>query len=454
MNTRYSWSMNRSLVVAISLFATPCVALAASGPRAYVTNSLSDNVSVIDLTTNTVVGLPIPVGIGPVKVAITPDGNTAYVVNSRTGSDNVSAIDLTTNTVVGSPIPVGFNPLDIAITPDGTTAYVVNNSPDNVSVLDLTTNTVVGSPIPVGTNPSGIAITPDGNTAYVPNFLSDDVSVIDLTTNTVVGLPILVGIKPHDIAITPDGNTAYVVNIGSGNVSVINLTTNAVVGSIHVGSGPWRIAITPDGSTAYVAVSGRHEISMIDVATNAVVGTIPVINPSSIAFTPDGTTAYVVISQPYTIVSVIDVAARAVVGTIPVGNGPSGITIALFNPVLPIDIDIKPNSDPNSINLCSNGAVPIAILGSGTLDVLDINTDSLRFADASIKVVGRKDPHQLCSYEDVNGDFITDLVCHFLTTDIAGIDGESSFATLNGELGGGTAIEGSDSVNIVKDTCK
>ena len=411
MNTRYSWSMNRSLVVAISLFATPCVALAASELRAYVTNSLSDNVSVLDLTTNTVVGLPISVGIGPVKVAITPDGNTAYVVNSRTGSDNVSAIDLTTNTVVGSPIPVG-------------------------------------------TNPSGIAITPDGNTAYVPNFLSDDVSVIDLTTNTVVGLPILVGIKPHDIAITPDGNTAYVVNIGSGNVSVINLTTNAVVGSIHVGSGPWRIAITPDGSTAYVAVSGRHEISMIDVATNAVVGTIPVINPSSIAFTPDGTTAYVVISQPYTIVSVIDVAARAVVGTIPVGNGPSGITIALFNPVLPIDIDIKPNSDPNSINLCSNGAVPIAILGSGTLDVLDINTDSLRFADASIKVVGRKDPHQLCSYEDVNGDFFTDLVCHFLTTDIAGIDGESSFATLNGELGGGTAIEGSDSVNIVKDTCK
>lgn len=33
------------------------------------------------------------------------------------------------------------------------------------------------------------------------------------------------------------------------------------------------------------------------------------------------------------------------------------------------------------------------------------------------------------------------------------IDGESSTATVNGELLDGTPIEGADSVNIVKDTC-
>jgi len=120
---------------------------------------------------------------------------------------------------------------------------------------------------------------------------------------------------------------------------------------------------------------------------------------------------------------------------------------------LAVDIDIKPGSDPNSINLCSNGAVPLAILGSNTIDGNDIDTETLRFAEASIKVVGKKDPNQLCSYQDINGDFINDLVCHFVTTDIAGIDGESTSATVKGELLNGTPIEGSDSINIVKDTC-
>ena len=118
-----------------------------------------------------------------------------------------------------------------------------------------------------------------------------------------------------------------------------------------------------------------------------------------------------------------------------------------------VDIDIKPDSDLNSINLCSNGVVPIAILGSDTFNVLDVYTESLRFAEASVKVVGKKDPRSLCSYEDVNGDSFDDLVCNFVTADIAGIDGESTSATVNGELLDGTPIEGADSVNIVKDTC-
>lgn len=118
-----------------------------------------------------------------------------------------------------------------------------------------------------------------------------------------------------------------------------------------------------------------------------------------------------------------------------------------------LSLDIKPGSDPNSINLCSNGAVPIALMGSTTFDVFDVNTETLRFADAAVKMVGKKDPHSLCSYGDINGDFIDDLVCHFLTADISGVDGESTSATVNGELLDGTPIEGTDGVNIVKDTC-
>ncbi len=97
--------------------------------------------------------------------------------------------------------------------------------------------------------------------------------------------------------------------------------------------------------------------------------------------------------------------------------------------------------------------MPVAILGSDTFDVSEVDTETLRFADLAVKVAGRKDPHSLCSYEDVNNDLIDDLVCHFVMTDIATLDGESISATVNGKLLDGTPIDGTDSVNVFKDIC-
>jgi len=99
----------------------------------------------------------------------------AYIPNFR--SNNVSVIDTNTNTVVGSPIAVGINPIGVALTPDGRFVYVTNASSNTVSVIDHATNTVVGSPIPVGASPVGIAVTPDGGFAYVANVNSNTVSV-------------------------------------------------------------------------------------------------------------------------------------------------------------------------------------------------------------------------------------------------------------------------------------
>ena len=48
---------------------------------------------------------------------------------------------------------------------------------------------------------------------------------------------------------------------------------------------------------------------------------------------------------------------------------------------------------------------------------------------------------------------IDDLVCHFVTMDIAALDGDSFATTVSGELDDGTPVEGSDRVHIVKDTC-
>lgn len=146
-----------------ALFAMASPRPAEAAPFAYVANSGSNTVSVIDTATNPpMVVTTVPVGIAPIALAITPDGKHAYVAN--TNSKTVSVIDTASNAVVAT-VPVGRGLLGIAITPDGTHAYVTNNNDNNISVIETATNTVVAT---IATNygtPWGIAVTPDGKQA-------------------------------------------------------------------------------------------------------------------------------------------------------------------------------------------------------------------------------------------------------------------------------------------------
>jgi YVTN family beta-propeller protein len=63
------------LVMGLGAMAPPGEA----APFAYVTNGGDNTVSVIDMATNTVVGIPILVGREPFGVDVTPDGKHAYV---------------------------------------------------------------------------------------------------------------------------------------------------------------------------------------------------------------------------------------------------------------------------------------------------------------------------------------------------------------------------------------
>ena len=156
----------------------------------------------IDVATN-VAGTPIPVPGG--AIAITPDGQTAYVA----GPHEVTPISLATATP-GAPIPVRSGPGSrIAITPDGGTAYVASCiSGGTVTPISLATNRP-GAAVPFGNahSPCGIAIAPDGGTAYVSvdnaGALASWIAVLALPTNTVTSLIVLKEREPSDLAITP-----------------------------------------------------------------------------------------------------------------------------------------------------------------------------------------------------------------------------------------------------------
>lgn len=114
---------------------------------------------------------------------------------------------------------------------------------------------------------------------------------------------------------------------------------------------------------------------------------------------------------------------------------------------LQVRADVKPGSDPNSINLRSNGNVPVAVFGGSygglTLDARLINRESVRFAGAPALPIGS-------SSEDINRDGVPDMVFHFDTKALISLTSSSTQACLTGTTSTGIAFEGCDSVRVIR----
>ncbi|WP_186319210.1 IPT/TIG domain-containing protein [Streptomyces sp. SAJ15] len=199
----------------------------------------------------------ITVGAGPVSIAFRPDGLRAYVANS--GSGTVSVIDTAADTVTAT-VTVGTGPWGVAVHPDGTRAYVTNSGSGTVSVINTTSNTVTAT-VTVGTTPRGVALTPDGTRAYVANSDSGTVSVIDTTANTVTR--ITTATSPTVLAASPDGTLVYATMTGAGSVTVINPSTDTVTATLPGFSGPQGISPTPDGRRLYVVNNAAGTVRVV-----------------------------------------------------------------------------------------------------------------------------------------------------------------------------------------------
>ncbi len=111
------------------------------------------------------------------------------------------------------------------------------------------------------------------------------------------------------------------------------------------------------------------------------------------------------------------------------------------------NIDIKPGSFPNSINSRSNGNIPVAILGSATFDVNDVDVSTVLLEGVAPRVKGNNGSGAV---EDVNDDGFPDLVFHFDTQEVmAAIGGAATEMTLTGNLLDGTPFSATDSVRIL-----
>ncbi len=139
---------------------------------------------------------------------------------------------------------------------------------------------------------------------------------------------------------------------------------------------------------------------------------------------------------------------RTLVGS---GLNPEGYPEAwiavLARPVIEVEIDIKPRSDHNVIDPLGRGVIPVAILGSDSFDVTDVDVTTLAFGPGGASsVFDLTNPWVFFfSHRDLNRDGESDLISYYQTEE-TGIAMGDSEACLTGEALDGTSFEGCDAV--------
>lgn len=190
----------------------------------YVTNQGSNNVSMINTTTNTVVG-SIPLGTGTNDTSATFDqgNNYLYVSNSNYTNHNLTEIKTTSNTVSGNvayPHPaLGPSAID---TMNGI-LFVVDNSSTNTVTLMNTGNNAFIRTVGVGKGPSGVYFNPYDQDIYVVNSQSNNLTVLDGAGTAIGSIP--VANTPEFMAIDSNTGVMAVSNPVAGTVTFVSPST-------------------------------------------------------------------------------------------------------------------------------------------------------------------------------------------------------------------------------------
>ena len=183
-------------------------------------------------------------------------------------SDNISVIDVATDSVVatvpltegGNPFaPPKYMPMEIAVSPNDSIVLVTCSETREVRMFDARTNTLVDS-FAVGDQPWHLQFTPDGFFCYVSNRRGNSVSVIHIpmrhVMETITSPSPAYFDYPHGCDVSKGGGYVFISNENAfrhfiprytldnvGNVCVIDSKLNLVVKVLEVGKMPTGLSV-------------------------------------------------------------------------------------------------------------------------------------------------------------------------------------------------------------------
>jgi YVTN family beta-propeller protein len=254
------------------------------GRWVYASSDGDSVVSVIDTGTDNVTDT-IQVGSMPHGLAMTPDGGRVLVAGF--GTDSVRAIDTATHAVVWQvPVP---QPHNIAISSDGQTAYVAaqKDGEQQLTILDVPSGAETGS-VPLDHTPRALNFSPDGTDLAYTLAGVDALQILDLASGQ-LDTQVPTGASPHHPLFTPDGALGLVVSQGPGTLDFFDPSSYSPLGTVKVGDMPHWIAVTADSRQAYVTNENSNNVSLVNLSDRSVTATIPVGNaPRKIVIQPVG----------------------------------------------------------------------------------------------------------------------------------------------------------------------
>ena len=302
--------------------------------RVYAADQTSNTVSVIDPSSNKLLGLirlgdPAPGSLSPLYkgqllvhgLGYSPDSKTLAVVS--VGSNAITLIDTATNKVKGT-VYVGRSPHEAFFTPNGRELWVTVRGENYVSVIDPVQMKEVRR-IEMANGPGMTMFGPDGRYAFVCSSFNPELDVIDVASHQV--LKRLSQASPFcpNIAVSPESDEVWITLKDVGKVQVFSakppfdqivlLDTGPITNHVN-------FANTRNGKFAYVTIGGTNEVKVFrrESATPQLIATIPVGNlPHGIWPSGDGSRVYVALENAE-MAAAIDTLSNKVIANIPIGQ--------------------------------------------------------------------------------------------------------------------------------------
>ncbi|MDG1897651.1 MAG: hypothetical protein P8J37_22355 [Fuerstiella sp.] len=257
------------------------LALSPDGRWLVTVNETSDSVSLIR-TSDRVVVNEVLCGRHPADIQFCPDGQTVVVSNSWSGELTVLKI-IDGNLQRTGVIDVGHEPCGLAISPNGNLAYVGLVATGQVAEIDLQAASVLRR-FDVGHWPRYLTLSPDGSRLAVGCGGSGRIDVIDPTTGkTLYEEPLANGINLGHMISSADGTYAYFtwmvyrtnpINVGNlrkgwllaSRIGRVRLDGSSYREAISLDvpgmavADPHGIVISSDESHLVASASGTHEL--------------------------------------------------------------------------------------------------------------------------------------------------------------------------------------------------